>query len=403
MRKSLRTGFFLAARSIARGNYGIAAMTVFMILLVYVDLLFLPALIQGAVDRINSQIVDTYTSDIVIKPAGQVTRLGGAGAYLSEIRHTSGVASATAVYRVGNQVSYGANSGSWAVDAIDPESYREVFTTPANIFEGSYLTERDASKVFLGIGIAGAGQPKVRGYKGSLRIVRPGDRVAVTLTSGRVTHFTVSGIYQNKFPLSDQTAFITMHEAEQLEPAVNDHATAIYVRTTPGTSDESMVSQLKPLKSGVQFETSATLASASQDQIATFNLISNILKVVSLLVAAITVFIVTYVDLVNKRRQIGIERAIGIRSAAIVTSYVVKASCYAIIGIGAGLACFNYVIVPLVRHRPFQFPNGPVALASTWQQIRQNLIILIIVALVSAAIPAIRSVRIKILDAIWEK
>jgi len=164
-----------------------------------------------------------------------------------------------------------------------------------------------------------------------------------------------------------------------------------------------VVSQLKPLKSGVQFETSATLSSAVQDQIATFNLISNILKVVSLLVAAITVFIVTYVDLVNKRRQIGIERAIGIRSAAIVTSYVVKASCYAIIGIGAGLACFNYVIVPLVRHRPFQFPNGPVALVSTWQQIRQNLIILIIVALVSAAIPAIRSVRIKILDAIWEK
>jgi len=274
---------------------------------------------------------------------------------------------------------------------------------PDHIFEGSYLTERDASKVFLGIGIAGAGQPKVRGYKGSLQIVHSGDRVAVTLTSGRVAHFTVSGIYQNKFPLSDQTAFITMHEAEQLVPAVNDHATAIYVRTTPGTSAESVVSQLKSLKSGVQFETSATLSSSVQDQIATFNLISNILKVVSLLVAAITVFIVTYVDLVNKRRQIGIERAIGIRSAAIVTSYVVKASCYAIAGIGAGLACFNYVIVPLVRHRPFQFPNGPVALASTWQQIRQNLIILIIVALVSAAIPAIRSVRIKILDAIWEK
>jgi putative ABC transport system permease protein len=106
---------------------------------------------------------------------------------------------------------------------------------------------------------------------------------------------------------------------------------------------------------------------------------------------------------VNRRRQIGIERAIGIRSAAIVTSYVLKASCYALIGISAGLAFFNYVIVPLVSHRPFQFPNGPVTLVSTWQQMRQNLIILLIVALIAAAIPAIRSVRIKILDAIWEK
>ncbi len=56
-----------------------------------------------------------------------------------------------------------------------------------------------------------------------------------------------------------------------------------------------------------------------------------------------------------------------------------------------------------MKHKPFQFPNGPVTLASTWHQMRQNLVILIIVALLAAALPAIRSVRVKILDAIWEK
>jgi putative ABC transport system permease protein len=403
MWKSLRTGVFLAARSVARGNYGITAMTVLMIFLVYIDLLFLPALIQGAVNRINSQIVDTYTSDIVIMPAGQATQIGGAGSYLAQIRRTSGVGSATAVYRLGNQVSYGSESGNWPVEAIDPESYGRVFTTPENIFEGSYLTEQDTDKIFLGIGIAGAGQAKVRGYRASLRTVHAGDRVNVALTSGRVMPFTVSGIYQNKFPLSDQTAFITMHEAQLLEPAISDYATAIYVRTARGASVDRVVSRLQSLKGGLQFETSAALSGAVQDQIATFNLISNILKVVSLLVAAITIFIVTYVDLVNKRRQVGIERAIGIKSSAIVTSYLLKAACYAILGIGAGLAFFNYVIVPIVAHRPFNFPNGPVTLASTWHQMRQNLIILVIVALIAAAIPAVRSVRIKILDAIWEK
>jgi putative ABC transport system permease protein len=399
---SLRTGVFLAIRSVTRGNFGITAMTVIMILLVYINLLFLPALIQGAVNRVNSQLVDTYTSDIVITAAGEATHIGDADAYLSKVRGTSGVQSATAVYRVGNQVSYGSYSGTWTVEAIDPSSYRQVFTTPSNIFQGSFLTQDDG-RIFLGIGIAGAGQTTTRGYRGSLRSVHAGNKVAVTLLSGHVVDFPVSGIYENKFPLSDQTGFITMSEAERIDPAARGNASAIYVRTAPGNDTSGVESRLRALRGGLQFQTSDDLAGAVQDQVATFKLISNILKVVSLLVAAITVFIVTYIDLVNKRRQIGVERAIGIRSVAIVTSYMLKALCYAALGIGAGLVFFSYVIVPIVDRRPFQFPNGPVTLASTWHEMRQNLIILVVVALISAAVPAIRSVRIKILDAIWAK
>jgi putative ABC transport system permease protein len=66
-----------------------------------------------------------------------------------------------------------------------------------------------------------------------------------------------------------------------------------------------------------------------QDQVATFRLISNILKAVSLLMAAITVFIVTYIDVVNRRRHIGIQRAIGIPAAPILAGYALKAGVYA--------------------------------------------------------------------------
>ena len=60
----------------------------------------------------------------------------------------------------------------------------------------------------------------------------------------------------------------------------------------------------------MKFETSADLGTIVQDQTATFRLISDILKIISLLMAAITIFTITYIDLVDKRRQIGIERAI---------------------------------------------------------------------------------------------
>jgi len=43
------------------------------------------------------------------------------------------------------------------------------------------------------------------------------------------------------------------------------------------------------------------------------NLISTILSIISILVAAIVIFVIIYVNAINKRRQIGILKAIGIK------------------------------------------------------------------------------------------
>lgn len=121
----------------------------------------------------------------------------------------------------------------------------------------------------------------------------------------------------------------------------------------------------------------------------------------SLLVAAITVIIITYVDLANRRRQIGIERAIGIRSAAIVGSYVIRSVVTALAGTVLGYVLFRFVLVPIVAAHPFQFPTGPVGLVIEPQVTRLNVVVLIAVAAAAALIPAVRAVRMRILDAIW--
>jgi putative ABC transport system permease protein len=399
--KRTRMSLFLAGRSLLRGNHGVAATTAVMMLLIYVSLLFLPALIQGTVDRINGQLVDTLTSDLVLTPGGSTSSFDDAGALLSQVRHTSGVAHATAEMRVGNQVSYGTASGSWAVDAIDPASFRQVFTTPDHVVEGDYLGDEATDQIFLGVRVAGAGRTTMRGYRASLRDVHANDLVNVTLTSGRTADLTVEGIYDNQFPLSDDGAYISTAEADQLVPADADHATAIYVRTTPGVDTNQVLAKLGALRSGSTVQTSADLGSSVQDQVATFRLISHILQAVSLAMAAITIFIVTYIDLVNRRRNIGIQRAIGIQASPIVASYVLKAWAYTAVGVGAGVLLFGYGITALVADHPFHFPNGPVTLDSTTGEMTRDFATLAVVATAAALAPAIRSVRLPILSAIW--
>ena len=522
--RSLRVAVFLASRSIARGNSGVTIMSVALMIVVFISVSFLPSLINGAVTAINQQVTNTLTGDLTITPATK-TSIDNASAYLKDIRRTPGTNAATGTRRVGNQIAFGGKSNAWGVDAIDPVSFSEVFTTPQNLIEGSFLTAGDTDGIVLGVDIAGAGLPQLRAYSTSLKTVHVGDTVQVTMAGGVEHNFIVRGIYNNSFPLSDQSAYITTAAANTLIPTADyaasvrqlyaatdkltnslvsaasqgaevtratgklsaaaarlassasalaaassplssaesagaqklasgagelaaraqeiakganqlasglragiaskpdaarqergklldllgqlnaipsrDTATKITVRAEAGVQPADLAASLAHIRSDVQLQTPDQVAAAIQDQVDTFDLINQIMRVISLLVAAITVFIITYVDLANRRRQIGIERAIGIRSSAIVASYVLKSMCTAAVGTLIGFLIFHFLLVPLVDRYPFMFPTGPVTLVTNAATTIQTVVILMIVAAVSALIPALRTVTMRIMDAIW--
>src|SRR4030066_401702 len=176
----------------------------------------------------------------------------------------------------------------------------------------------------MGLQLAGADREDLELYSSSLRSVHAGDTVVVRYVNGVEKQYTVKGIFY----------------CELIQ------------------TDVSM------------------------------NQIIVILQIVALIVAAITIFIVTYVDLSNKRRQIGIERAIGITPSAIVLSYIFRAGVYALVGILAAALIFIYVVVPLEARHPFHFPFGDVFLPVNISYLIRSALILCGVAVVSAFVPS---------------
>ena len=399
---SLRVSLFLAARSVARSNHGIAWATALMMLLIYVSLLFLPSLIQGAINRVNAQLVNTLTSNVVITPASRGTSMSDVDAYLAAIRRAPGVAQATAVYHVGIEVSSGASTGSWSVDAIDPASYARVFTTPRDIFDGGPLTQRATNQVLLGHwhrrlrprpACADTGRPCTTST--------PATRSASPSSAARPRRspWLASTTTSSPSPTTARTSPCTRRRS-WTRPSRTARLRSTSAPAPAPTSTRSPAG-CTALRGGVKSLTSANLGATVQDQVATYRLISDILKVISLLMAALTIVTITYIDVVHRRRQIGVARAIGIRPAPIVASYVLKAWAYALAGVGVGLVLFRYAVVPFVSSHPFQFPNGPVALAATTGEMTRDLVFLVVVAALAALAPALRSVRIPILDSIW--
>ena len=401
MRKSIRVARFLTVKSIARGNVRVLALTIVMLILVYLNLIFTPAILEGLVNNVNDKVINTLAGDITIQSDATQPAMGNASALISEIESIDGVVAASARNSLGADVTYEGERVATVIYAIKPDQDKKVFRISETLIEGSYLDVEDTDQILLGLQVAGADREDLELYSSSLRSVHAGDTVVVRYVNGVEKQYTVKGIFYCELIQTDVRTFITEKEFNSMNPLMADKASTIHVKTKENVELEPIIEQIAGIRQGLKFQTWEDIAGVLRSMTVSMNQIIVILQIVALIVAAITIFIVTYVDLSNKRRQIGIERAIGITPSAIVLSYIFRAVVYAIVGILAAALIFIYVVVPLEARHPFHFPFGDVFLPVNISYLIRSALILCVVAIVSAFVPSFNTIRVKIIDAIW--
>ena len=401
MAKSFKVATFLALKSIVKGNIGVIILTIFMLILVTMNLLFVPGLINGATESMNTILVKTYSGDIIIEPEGDKTVINHVDELIESIESINGVVAASARSDINAYIEFEGDRVGRVITCMEPVRDKAVFDISESLIEGKYLDSRDRGEILLGIQIAGADDESVELYSSSLRHVHAGDKVVVTYSSGIEKQYTVKGIFDTGFIQTDLQAFVTELEFNSVMPNMNNKASSIRVKIEEGVAPEVVIDRIASLRDGLDFQTWDETAGLLENMTESFVLIDQILNIVNYLIAGITVFIVTYVDVINRRRQIGIQRAIGIKSNSITISYLLRALFYAIVGLIIGILAFKYIIIPIEARHPFEFPFGPAYLTTKPAYTVRMACILLIVSLVAAFIPVWRVMRIKILDAIW--
>jgi hypothetical protein len=91
----------------------------------------------------------------------------------------------------------------------------------------------------------------------------------------------------------------------------------------------------------------------------TLGLVRNIMNAIGLLIAFVIIFVVIYVNIVNKKRQIGVQKAIGIEQNVIVASFVLHAMLYAGVGVILGYAFMRFGLVPYTVSHPVEIRLAP--------------------------------------------
>jgi putative ABC transport system permease protein len=289
-------------------------------------------------------------------------------------------------------------NGRWLLKSINPSDEKNVTKIHESIIAGSYLEANDKDQIMLGKEVAG-------GYGGDLDYlslgVVVGDEIDVTFSNGIKRSYTVKGVFSTKSTAVDQMVFVTKKEMESILK-VHNRASEILVRTEKLGEEDQYIAELRKL--GLKNEDIkkwSDLMGFTSSASKSFTMISIILGAIGTIVAGVTIFIIIFVSVVNKRRQIGILKAIGMTENTIVLYFVMQALFYGIIGVILGASFILFIVRPYFISNPLDFPIGWVSLKITFDIIRISNISLIVAALIGGFFPAFRGAKESILKSIW--
>lgn len=392
-----RIPFFLMWKYLRRGNKWTLFLIIFLMAIAFINLIFITSLFNGIIRSSEDQIIDTYTGHIMITPKSGQDYIQNAEATADKIKKVENVIGVSSQAYVSGSLEYNGLKGSWPILAIDPAAEKTVTNVAEKMTSGEYLDAGDTDKIIIGRQIAGGENVEMDAF--SFKGAKVGDKVILNLSQAK-KEFVIKGIFYTKFIDTDQRAFITEKAWKELNPSAADTATSIIVRLDKRDGEEA-IAKFKAKGIDETFVTWEDVSGLMDTVTSSFLSINVLLTFVGTLIAATTIFIVIYIDINNKKRQIGILRAIGIKPYLIRTAYVIQTSIYSVSGVLLGSAIFFGILVPYFKAFPFVLPIGDANLVVNPADFIIRLETILIVAIGACLIPAFMVTRIKILDAIW--
>ncbi len=380
-----------------KGNKWTLFLIIFLMAIAFINLIFITSLFNGIIQASEEQIIDTYTGHIMITPKTGNDFIENSDEIVNKIEGVEKVTGVSSQTYVSGRLEYNRIKGSWPIIAIDPEKEKTVTNVHEKMTSGEYLSPEDTDKIIIGRQIAGGEDVEMDAF--SFKDASVGDKVSLNL--GQTTkEFEIKGIFFTKFIDTDQRAFITQKAWQEIDSSSENKATSIIVRLNERDGEEA-IAKIKAKGIDETFVTWEDVSGLMDTVSSSFLSINVLLTIVGTLIAAVTIFIVIYIDINNKKRQIGIIRAIGIKPYIIRTAYIIQTSIYSVSGVLLGTAIFYGILVPYFNAFPFELPIGDANLVVSPAEYIIRLETIIWVAILSGLIPAFMVTRMKILDAIW--
>ena len=409
---NLRLAFFLAYKSIIRGSKWTLALIILVTSLSFSNLILTPSLMTGVTAALNQQQIETLFGDIVIDPPAKNTYLSHISQIVSQLAqipelagiapHLNNRAFFEYKWEQNTSILKKGQNGNWSVIGIYPEQERNVTTIYESIIEGKYLAESDRDAILLGVEIAGGSQTKTLPYL-TLGGVKTGDKIRLTYPNNIQHVYTVKGIFKAREGGANNLAFITYRDMVSVlnSDVPADSSNQILVKAKPGVDENQLINKLKTMDINGQIRSWEDYGKGVGEIVASFGTVTSIISAIGLIVAGVVMFIVIYINVTHRRRQIGILRAIGVNRGVVLLSYLLQAWLYACLGIIFGGLILGYMIKPYFDAHPIDLPIGLVKLVVDQTSVAKAIGWLFAASILAGLIPVLNVTHESIIKAIW--
>lgn len=406
---TIRTAFFIAAKSIRRGSLAVKIVTVFILLLTFLNLLVVGGLLNGITEDVGAKVKTSLTGDVFIEPTKEYTYVQNTSDIFSILDKNTDVNYSPRLTS-GATVEYGDATAEQqparvnaVVAGIDPAQELQVTTIDERVVSGAFLGA-EKNTIVLGSSLVDGYTASETSNGETLGNVKVGDKVRIRFpTNSSPQEFTVVGILNSKSAVVDQRAFINKETLSQLLMTGSGDYSEIAVVANGDKAITTLLQELRAAPNAGKNEIKSAdeaIPSAIADVQKAFGMIGNIVGVTALLVGIVTIFVIVFVSASSRRRYLGILKAQGISAPTLVLSYIFQIVFYVLVGIFLGLIVLFAILQPYFASHPISLPMADGQLFLPAQYVTSRIVILFVAAIISAFIPAWLIIRQNTLDAI---
>jgi putative ABC transport system permease protein len=365
------------------------------------NLVFLPALIGGMMGMFVGFVQDYAYGNIVIEPAEDEAYIDNADNVLKKVRGVNGVTGAAKRLEAGASLGYKQKVVGATIQGLVPKDEEDVSLYPFIVSDGEFLGALSRDEIMIGAMIAGTGTGAE--IYDNLESVEVGSLINVTYSNGVERIYKVRGIHEGAFELTDLNALVHYKELEDvLGEDAEGKASSVVVRI----DNEGKEYEIKDKIIGVgvkervftwQEKAEALIKQALQSM----GILSIMSELVSLIVAAALIFIIIYINTLNRKKEIGILRAVGISPRSIIISYLFISLFYVTLGVLLGLVFFLGIVYYFQQNPLLFYETLEISPAVDFGSLTQSVFIMISMSVVAGFLPAWFVTRQDILEAIW--
>lgn len=399
MFNDIKVGLLSATSSIRRGNKKTLAFIIFVLALIFMNLVFLPSMI-GGISGMFTDFMQYPYGDIVVEPSGDNTYINNADNVLQKARAVPDVRAATKRLDAGASIQYKQKVVGSSIIGLLPSEEYDISRYPYIISEGEFLGDLSRDEIIIGAML-------VEGYFGSeiydnLGGVRVGSLVDVTYSNGVKRTYKVKGIMEGTWELTDLNALVHYKEIEEVFGLEGSKATSVVIRVN--NPQEAAKVKEKIIAAGVNepvFTADEKSDAILRQAMQSIDMINVVSKYVSLIVGAALILIIIYINVLNRRKEIGILKAVGISPRSIVLSYAFISMFYVSMGILAGLVLYFALMYYFTVYPVTFYETITIIPAIQVGLIFQSIYTMLIMSVIAGILPAWRVSKESILKAIW--